>query len=122
MRFDAGDTAIRHPAQGALFFPGIHVEPGLGGRVTFNLNESIAVEAEGNYFTPEQFSIPEGGRMFQGQFGTKIGKRFDRWGVFGKARPGFVGFSRYRKVRVVSKSGRLLLREDSIPRSMLVEW
>ena len=31
--------------------------------------------------------------MFQGQFGAKIGKRFDRWGVFGKVRPGFVGFS-----------------------------
>ena len=32
--------------------------------------------------------------MFQGQFGGKVGKRFDRWGLFGKARPGFVGFTR----------------------------
>ena len=80
-------------SQGALFFPRIHAEPGLGGRVTFNLTDSIAFEAEGNYFTREQFSFPEGGKMFQGQFGAKIGKRFDRWGVFGKARPGFVGFS-----------------------------
>ena len=32
--------------------------------------------------------------MFQGQFGAKIGKRFERWGLFGKARPGFVGFTR----------------------------
>ena len=32
--------------------------------------------------------------MFQGQFGGKVGKRFERWGLFGKARPGFVGFSR----------------------------
>ena len=32
--------------------------------------------------------------MFQGQFGAKVGRRFDRWGLFGKARPGFVGFSR----------------------------
>ena len=81
-------------SQGALFFPRIHVEPGLGGRVTFNLTESIAFEAEGNYFTRNLFSFPEGGHMFQGQFGGKIGKRFERWGVFGKARPGFVGFSR----------------------------
>lgn len=80
-------------AQGSLFFPRIHTEPGLGARVTFNLTESIALEAEGNYFTREQFSFPEGGKMFQGQFGGKIGKRFERWGVFGKARPGFVGFS-----------------------------
>lgn len=80
-------------SQGALFFPSIHIEPGFGARVTFNLTESIALEAEGNYFTREQFSFPEGGHMFQGQFGAKVGKRFDRWGVFGKARPGFVGFS-----------------------------
>ena len=81
-------------SQGSLFVPRIHTEPGFGGRFTFNLNESIAFEAEGNYFTREQFSFPEGGKMFQGQFGGKIGKRFDRWGVFGKGRPGFVGFSR----------------------------
>lgn len=80
-------------SQGSLFIPRIHTEPGFGGRVTFNLTESIAFEAEGNYFTREQFSFPEGGKMYQGQFGGKIGKRFDRWGVFGKARPGFVGFS-----------------------------
>lgn len=71
----------------------IHVEPGFGGRFTFNLNDTIAFEAEGNYFTREQFDLPEGGKMFQGQFGAKIGKRFDRWGVFGKVRPGFVGFT-----------------------------
>jgi hypothetical protein len=81
-------------SQGSLFFPRIHTEPGFGGRVTFNLTENIAFEAEGNYYTREQFSFPEGGQMFQVQFGGKIGKSFDRWGVFGKARPGFVGFSR----------------------------
>ena len=31
--------------------------------------------------------------MFQGQFGGKVGKRFDKWGLFGKARPGFVAFT-----------------------------
>ncbi|HXQ71110.1 MAG TPA: hypothetical protein VN844_11510 [Pyrinomonadaceae bacterium] len=81
-------------SRGALTDPRIHTEPGFGGRVTFNLTESIAFEAEGNYFTREQFSFPESGQLFQGQFGGKIGRRFDKWGVFGKARPGFVGFSR----------------------------
>ena len=72
-----------------------HSEPGGGVRFTFNLTDSIAFEAEGNYFAREQFGlIQAGGHMFQGQFGGKVGKRFDRWGVFGKARPGFVGFSR----------------------------
>lgn len=70
-----------------------HTEPGLGGRFTFNLTESVAFEAEGNYFTRTQFSTQDG-HIFQGQFGGKIGKRFDRWGLFGKARPGFVAFTR----------------------------
>jgi len=70
-----------------------HTEPGFGGRFTLNLTESVALEAEGNYFTRAQFST-QGGHIFQGQFGGKIGKRFDRWGLFGKARPGFVGFTR----------------------------
>jgi hypothetical protein len=73
--------------------PRRHVEPGFGGRFTFNLTESVAFEAEGNYYTRVQ-GFPQGGHMFQGQFGGKVGKRFDRWGLFGKARPGFVGFSR----------------------------
>lgn len=79
---------------GSVSLPRLHIEPGFGGRFTFNLTESIAFEAEGNYYTREQFGLLDGGQMFQGQFGGKIGKRFDRWGVFGKARPGFVGFSR----------------------------
>jgi hypothetical protein len=71
-----------------------HTEPGFGGRFTFNLTENIAFEAEGNYFTRLlRFSTPQGGHIFQGQFGGKVGKRFERWGFFGKARPGFVGFT-----------------------------
>jgi hypothetical protein len=31
--------------------------------------------------------------MFQGQFGAKVGKRFEKWGLFGKARPGFVAYT-----------------------------
>jgi hypothetical protein len=102
-------------SQGALFFPRIHAEPGVGGRVTFNLTESIAFEAEGNYFTREQFSFPEGGQMFQGQFGAKIGKRFDRWGVFGKARPGFVGFSRVLQSPFGVQTGPLTFRRKLYP-------
>ena len=79
---------------GFLTQPRKHSEPGFGGRFTFNLTDSIAFEAEGNYFTRERFSFPQGGHMYQGQFGGKVGKRFDKWGLFGKARPGFVGFTR----------------------------
>ena len=77
----------------AAILPREHTEPGFGGRFTFNLTDNIAFEAEGNYFTREQLPFPQGGHMFQGQFGGKVGKRWDRWGLFGKARPGFIGFT-----------------------------
>ena len=77
----------------SLTFPRLHSEPGLGGRLTFNLSSVVAFEAEGNYFTRPQFGLV-GGHIFQAQFGGKVGKRFEKWGLFGKARPGFVGFSR----------------------------
>jgi hypothetical protein len=38
------------------------------------------------------------GRVLQGQFGVKAGKRFKRFGIFGKARPGFVSFDKSLKL------------------------
>jgi len=60
---------------------------GGGGRLTFNLTRYLALEGELNYFPGAGFSDV---RRFQGQFGVKSGLRFDRFGVFGKVRPGFV--------------------------------
>ncbi len=60
---------------------------GGGGRVTFNLTKYMAVEGELNYFPGAGFSDV---RRFQGQFGIKSGLRYERFGVFGKVRPGFV--------------------------------
>lgn len=77
------------------FDPGLS-EPGLGGRVTYNLNKHVALEAAG-YFFPRQCHFcgrVEEGQIAQGLFGLKIGKRFKKWGVFGKARPGLMSFSR----------------------------
>ena len=77
-----------------------HTEPGFGGRFTFNLTDNIALEAEGNFYPRDLAgdfltTLPNpSGHMFQGQFGAKIGKRFSKWGIFGKARPGFVGFTK----------------------------
>lgn len=80
---------------GSLISPRIHAEPGFGPRFTFNLTDNIAFEVEGNYYTRLQRTFfLNSGHIFQAQFGGKVGKRFDRWGVFGKARPGFVGFTR----------------------------
>ena len=74
-----------------------HTQPGLGGRFTFNLNNNIALEAELNYFPNDNGEISTGrnnGRLTEGLFGVKVGKRFKNVGIFGKARPGFLSFTR----------------------------
>lgn len=77
----------------------IRTHPGFGGRFTFNLTDDIALEAEGNFFTRDVVDLPNpSGHTFQGQFGAKIGKRFEKWGVFGKVRPGFVGFTKVNQL------------------------
>jgi hypothetical protein len=78
-------------------FRGSGTALGVGGRFTFNLNRSVALEAVTNFF-PENcrfcgFNADNTGNLTQGLFGIKAGKRFHRWGIFGKARPGFASFS-----------------------------
>ncbi len=75
-------------------FGGTEHAPGVGARVTYNLNDYFAVEAEGNIFpsvTPTDYAT--GGDPQQVQFGVKAGKRWKSFGLFAKARPGFVSFS-----------------------------
>jgi len=71
-------TIFAHASQEASF----------GGRFSYNLNRHVALEAEGNFFPRTDY-----GRLVQGQFGLKAGKRFDKFGVFAKGRPGFLSFS-----------------------------
>lgn len=66
-------------------------EPGFGARIGYHFTPNFAVEAEGNFFPREREFA--GGRVSQGLFGVKAGKRFEQVGVFAKARPGFVRFS-----------------------------
>jgi hypothetical protein len=76
------------------FGPG-QSEPGLGGRLTYNLNKHVALEAAGFIFPRHcQFCAgQQNGRISEGLFGVKAGKRFEKWGIFGKARPGVISFS-----------------------------
>lgn len=77
---------------------------GFGGRFTFNLTKHLALEAEGNFFPHEDSSdFSNGGRLLQGQFGVKAGKRYRKFGIFGKARPGLVSSSRvYAQVGTIT--------------------
>jgi hypothetical protein len=75
-------------------FPGRRTEPGLGARFTYNLNEMFSLEAAG-YFVPKQCSeCRNGGNVAEGLAGVKVGKRFEKWGIFAKGRPGAISFSR----------------------------
>ncbi|HWN09408.1 MAG TPA: outer membrane beta-barrel protein [Pyrinomonadaceae bacterium] len=73
--------------------PGVKREVGIGGRLTYNLTDNLAIEAEGNYFpSGSTTGFAPGGSILQGQFGLKAGKRWEKFGVYAKARPGFVSF------------------------------
>jgi hypothetical protein len=73
-------------------------DSGVGGRVTYNLADSLSLEGEYTVF-------PQDGRInlanlsstnshkSQGLFGVKYGMRSEKFGIFGKLRPGFVRFS-----------------------------
>lgn len=62
---------------------------GFGGRFTYNINRYVAAEAETNFYPGETFE----GRGVQFVAGIKAGKRFSKFGIFGKARPGFLYLS-----------------------------
>jgi hypothetical protein len=68
-------------------------EPGLGGRFTYNLNEMFSLEAAGYFFPKRCSECRNAGNISQGLAGVKVGKRFEHWGVFAKARPGVISFS-----------------------------
>jgi Outer membrane protein beta-barrel domain len=68
------------------FLFGSPTSVGGGARLTYNLMKYLALEGEMNLFPRRSNNAPR----YQGQFGMKTGMRFDRFGVFGKVRPGFV--------------------------------
>ncbi len=90
----------------SLTFDPERTEPGLGARITYNLTRSVAVEAEGDLWPHNARNIlaPDGGRASAFFAGIKAGKRFERWGIFAKARPGAINFTQGR-VHIVPNSG-----------------
>lgn len=71
---------------------GQRTDPGFGGRFTYNLNRVFALEAAGYFFPKSCFQCRNNGRITEGLAGVKVGKRFETWGIFAKARPGVVSF------------------------------
>ncbi|HYO62190.1 MAG TPA: outer membrane beta-barrel protein [Pyrinomonadaceae bacterium] len=98
-RFEAGiqytSLSLDPPRQFFFSFDDPHfTEPAVGGRFTVNINDHFAGEAAVDFLTKDNpSSATYGGRGISGQFGVKAGKRFGSWGLFGKARPGFISYS-----------------------------
>ena len=105
-KFEIGGhfTSITKPS-----FSGGDTEPGFGGRFTYNINETFALEGVGNFFPrrcPGCGRVGDNsGNILQGLGGVKIGKRFGHWGIFGKARAGVTSFSQGHGRWVVTNPG-----------------
>jgi hypothetical protein len=53
----------------------------------------VSLEAAGYFFPKRCFQCQNDGNITEVVGGVKIGKRFEKWGIFGKARPGVASFS-----------------------------
>jgi hypothetical protein len=89
-----GVQCVTTPCPSIVISRSREFQPGFGGRIGYNLTNNIAVEGEMNFFPgADSFSAPEifkGGHKIEGLFGVKAGRHFDKVGIFGKARPGFL--------------------------------
>lgn len=100
IHFTSFTTGPRDPQ---IFNPEDHArsEAGAGARFGYNLTRYLALEAEVNFFPNEnQATFVSGGNLLQGQFGAKVGKRWNKVGLFAKGRPGFLNFS-----QVITQTG-----------------
>jgi len=83
-RFEVGGHVYGRGTIGAAL-----TDSGAGGRFTYNLNRYLAIDTELN----ASLSVGDENVGFNGVQvfgGLKAGRRFGRFGVFAKARPGFV--------------------------------
>jgi hypothetical protein len=109
-RFEVGvqfsSLVLRPPASGFAPFAdsapegSTQAEAGGGARLGFNVTDDLALEIEGNFYPRRGFTFDTavGGYPAQVQAGAKYGRRFERFGVFAKARPGVVTFSSVNEV------------------------
>jgi hypothetical protein len=84
-----GDVALQTSLLNSNGATGLN--PGVGGRVTLNLWRGVALDGEATFFPNDDFhqgiSVYRRSRT-EGFLGAKVGYRGDRFGVFGKFRPG----------------------------------
>ena len=94
-------------------FSGKRTEPGFGGRFTYNLNSVFSLETAGYFFPKRCFGCRNNGNVTEVLGGVKVGKRFENWGIFAKARPGVVSFSE-GKFDIISGSSPFELKTNRL--------
>jgi hypothetical protein len=102
-RFEVGiqfSSLVLRPPVSGFGDEGASAEAGGGLRFGFNATDNLAFEVEGNFYPRRTFgsSTAVGGYPSQAQAGVKYGRRFEHFGVFGKARPGMTHFSSVAEV------------------------
>jgi hypothetical protein len=88
-----------HRFEVGAFYTAVNLEgfdgavSGLGGRLGYNFNKYVALDAEGSFFPETHLGNNQFGQKMQGFVGVKVGARSKYVGVFAKARPGvmFIG-------------------------------
>ena len=74
-------------------FQGAPNQPGYGGRLTINLNRNVALDSELSYLPIRNNDLGYVAKhAVQGVAGVKAGYRAERWGIYGKVRPGATHF------------------------------
>jgi hypothetical protein len=88
-----------HKFEVGAFYTAVNLEGfgeavnGLGGRLGYNFNKYVALDAEGSFFPSAHLGNNQIGQKTQGFIGVKAGVRSKYVGVFAKVRPGvmFIG-------------------------------
>lgn len=101
----AQTSYTRHEVSaGATYTRTNYFDPNLGGitgRYTFNVRRDFAVESAITFYPQDLLqAAAQGGRSFAWFTGAKAGVRRQKWGLFGKAAPGFWHFSSVSQWRI----------------------
>ncbi len=107
---DDGSSGVRRKFEAGIFFTSLSRSGdgdrvGLGGRftydfATFGSGKYIAAwDSEVSFLPGDRFVFTprSNGRVVQGFSGLKIGRKWEKFGIFAKARPGFVQYTRGRQ-------------------------
>lgn len=94
-RFETGLQFSSFSFQDISDFSRRRLTPGVGARFTYNLNDFMALEAEGNIYPTALKNDRSLKNLIstQGLFGARLGKRWKNIGIFAKLRPGLMTFS-----------------------------